>query len=115
MIPASECKHGGLYRISSRNLSFGVFNSHHNGFVGIREKYGNYYLFTEFAWECGPPYGTVIPMEYLEDYHGEPVEYLNATTKEDIEKFLAGNTSHVENTDLFNWLEIKEKQYGERQ
>ena len=46
MIPMSECKHGWLYKIDSRNLILGVYNETQQGFVGIREKFGNEYLFT---------------------------------------------------------------------
>jgi hypothetical protein len=49
---------GGIYRIKSRNLSVGVYDGK-GGFIGIREKFGDTYLFTEYGWEQGPPYGTV--------------------------------------------------------
>lgn len=48
----------GIYRIRSRNLTVGVYDGK-GGFIGIREKFGSLYLFTEYAWEQGPPYGTV--------------------------------------------------------
>ena len=48
----------GIYRIHSRNLDIGVFNGV-DGFIGIREKFGSTYLFTEYLWEQGPPFGTV--------------------------------------------------------
>lgn len=60
-----QCRKGGLYRIHSRNLSFGVFDGE-GGFVGIREKFGSLYLFTEFHWDTGAPFGTVKPVELLE-------------------------------------------------
>ena len=66
MIPMNECKNGGLYKIDSRNLAFGVYNEAQQGFVGIREKFGNEYLFTEFHWDTGEPFGTVCPQELLE-------------------------------------------------
>jgi hypothetical protein len=66
MIPLKDCKHGYTYRINSRNLSVGIFNSENSGFVGIREKFGSHYLFTEFHRETGAPYGTVSPKEELE-------------------------------------------------
>lgn len=65
-IPLQECRHGWTYRIHSRNLSFGVFNQETQGFVGIREKFGNRFLFTEFHWDTGEPFGTVTPLEALE-------------------------------------------------
>jgi hypothetical protein len=65
-IPLDECKNGYLYRISSRNLAFGVFREEVKGFIGIREKFGELFLFTEFHWDTGPPFGTVHPKEELE-------------------------------------------------
>lgn len=50
----------GIYHIACRNLSFGVFDGD-EGMIGIREKFGSTYLFTEYLWEQGPPYGTVRP------------------------------------------------------
>ncbi len=64
-IPLADCKHGHLYRISSRNLSFGVFDSESQGFIGIRGKFHDRFLFTEYHWDTGPPFGTVRPQEEL--------------------------------------------------
>lgn len=64
-IPLSECIDGHLYRIQSRNLAFGVFKKSDNGFVGIREKFDSHFLFTEYHWDQGPPFGTVQPVEDL--------------------------------------------------
>ncbi|MFA5419826.1 MAG: hypothetical protein WC341_15340 [Bacteroidales bacterium] len=117
-IPLSECKHGGLYRIFSRNLSFGVFNQHNSGFIGIREKFGNYYLFTEFHYDTGAPFGTVSPTEYLEDYPGEISERIEVVATEEIMKryigasFKVGDTTYIENEALFKWLEEKQKQHA---
>ena len=57
-IPIKLCVEGRVYRISSRNLSFGVYDGN-EGFIGIREKFSARYLFTEYHWDQGPPYGTV--------------------------------------------------------
>lgn len=64
-IPLEKCEDRYLYRIRSRNLSFGVFNKSCNGFIGIREKFGSRFLFTEFHYDTGRPYGTVAPDEKL--------------------------------------------------
>lgn len=66
MIPKDQCKHGYTYRIHSRNLSCGVYDSKTGGFAGIREKFGSFYLFTEFHRDNGPPYGTVAPIKEIE-------------------------------------------------
>jgi hypothetical protein len=64
-IPLSDCTHRGIYRLGSRNLSLGVFNKPSNGFIGIREKFGDLYLFTEYHWDNGPPFGTACPYEFV--------------------------------------------------
>lgn len=62
-----DCKPRHAYKIASRNLMFGVFNSEDNGFIGIRSKFGNLYLFTEYHYDTGAPFGTVIPLEEIEE------------------------------------------------
>jgi len=66
MIPLKDCRHGWTYRISSRNLAFGVFNSKTLGFVGIREKFGDLFLFEEYHQEA-KAYNTVTPLEAIEE------------------------------------------------
>jgi hypothetical protein len=103
-IPLTECKHGYLYRISSRNLAFGVFNENSQGFVGIREKFGNRYLFTEFHWDTGAPFGTVHPKELLEEC---PITDLASSHTEERD----GTKWAITNQPLFDWLQEKEAQY----
>ena len=66
-IPLSECKDSCLYRIDARNFSLGVFSEASNGFVGIRVKFGRRYLFTEYHWDTGESFGTVKPIEVVEE------------------------------------------------
>lgn len=61
-----ECKHGYTYRISSRNLAFGVYDERKQGFVGIRTKFGDRYLFVEYHYDTAAPFGTVCPRIELE-------------------------------------------------
>ena len=103
-IPLTECKHGYLYRINSRNLRFGVFNENSKGFVGIREKFHNRYLFIEFHWDTGAPFGTVHPKELLEEC---PITDLVEHHFNEGEKYCKTNQP------LFDWLEAKEKQYSD--
>lgn len=61
-LSVAECKPGRLYRFRSRNLWLGVFNGlpgSEAGFIGIREKFGSRYLFTEYHHETGGCFGTV--------------------------------------------------------
>lgn len=89
MILLNECKHGWLYRLSSRNLVSGVYNETVKAFVGIREKFGHEYLDTEYHWDNGPPFGTAKPLEILMTCPYEPVEFFD---------------NFQNNINLFNWL-----------
>jgi hypothetical protein len=62
-IKLSDCKDGYLYKIHARNFSYGVFL--HDGFIGIRNKFGEDYLFMEYHWDFGEPFGTVKPKQEL--------------------------------------------------
>jgi hypothetical protein len=67
-IALEDCKHNFLYKLMSRNLKYGVFNKETNGFTGLRRKFGSVFLFEEYHWDTGAPYGTVHPLEELEDF-----------------------------------------------
>jgi len=54
----SKCIKGRVYKLSCRNLHYGVFDGE-EGFIGIRTKWGEQFLFTEFHWDQGAPHGTV--------------------------------------------------------
>ena len=58
MIPIKDCIKGRVYQIRCRNLRYGVYDGN-SGFIGIREKFGVRYLFTEYHWDIGAPHGTV--------------------------------------------------------
>ena len=64
-INIENCKHGFVYKIKSRNLKYGVFNYENAGFVGIRTKFSSRYLFCEYHYDNGHPFGTVFPLEEL--------------------------------------------------
>jgi hypothetical protein len=59
-ISMHDCVTRGVYQVTSRNLSVAVYDGS-QGFIGIREKFGNRYLFTEYHWDSGAPFGTVRP------------------------------------------------------
>jgi hypothetical protein len=62
-IPIVLCKARVLYKIHSRNLTYGVYDGK-DGFIGIREKFSQKYLFTEYHWDTVKykGYGTVKPL-----------------------------------------------------
>lgn len=97
-IPLSDCKHGWLYEIMSRNLTLGVYRSDKKGFVGIREKFGQEYLFVEYHWDTGAPFGTVKPLRLMERC---PMKWLD-------EFFRGEDGKLLDNGELFKWLKRKE-------
>jgi hypothetical protein len=64
MIPQEEMVERGVYTLKSRNLVVGVWNGA-SGFIGIRLKFRSEYLFTEYHYDQGAPYGTAKPQVLL--------------------------------------------------
>lgn len=56
-----ECQVGSIYRLHSRNLDLGVFDSK-NCFIGIRQKFDSTFLDHELHWDKG---GTAMPLEKI--------------------------------------------------
>lgn len=127
MISIDDCKDRYLYKLSSRNLTFGVYNAEHKGFIGIREKFGATYLFTEYHWDTGKPFGTAKALEEIEELpksiantedlgmtYGDdkrPVTFLDGKgyftdviPPEEVKDFKRGNVKTVVNTALYDWL-----------
>lgn len=86
------CEHGGVYFLHASNLSFGVYITEIQGFVGLRHKLGMNYLFIEYHWDYSVIIGTAQPITLLEhcphelladylqtrdDQHPELFAYLN--------------------------------------
>jgi hypothetical protein len=61
----TELVSGGIYRLQSRNLRYGVWNPTVGGFIGIREKFYHRYLFTEYHYELDEHYGTAHALELV--------------------------------------------------
>jgi hypothetical protein len=96
-VPMNECKARFLYKIYSRNLEYGVYDGK-GGFIGIRIKFGNRYLDTEYHYDTGAPYGTVRPDKEIEEI------------PEDIEvvEFFQYQPTLIKNEKLFDYLKEKE-------
>jgi len=136
MIPIDQCEDRRLYKIDSRNLSYGVYRAATKGFIGIRTKFCDRFLFEEYHWDTGEPHGTVRPEEATEHVLpediklseslgsecttcGKPVEFVQVPDAESI----VGKDSHwkhleatdcdkvrpcrVPNKALFDWIEEK--------
>ncbi len=95
-IPLDQCEHGWLYHIKARNFRLGIYNEVEKEFIGIRTKFGSRYLFGEYHWDTGEPFGTVKPITKLEQ---APFEKLSERDDGD-----AGET-------IFDWLEVKDTEY----
>ena len=55
------------YKIWARNAYVGICVTNDSGFIISRYKVGkNPYLFTEYHWDTGEPFGTVKPLELIE-------------------------------------------------
>ena len=72
LIPIDKCVKGRVYKIRCRNLRFGVFDGE-DGFIGIRTKFSDRYLFTEYHWDQGAPFGTVMATEDIGVIVPEPI------------------------------------------
>lgn len=64
LIPMDKLIKGRVYKIRSRNLSIGVWDGE-GGFIGIRTKFGDRYLFTEYHYDACSTFGTVCDTEDL--------------------------------------------------
>lgn len=64
-LPLDQMRDRGVYRLRARNFSLGAFNAATKGFVGIRFKFDSEYLFEEYHYDTGAPFGTVTPIEFV--------------------------------------------------
>ena len=72
-IPREDIVVGRAYVIHARNGGVGVAVDREGrlGFQLHRVKFERHYLFVEWDWDEGPPFGTAIPLRALDD---EPPE-----------------------------------------
>jgi hypothetical protein len=67
-VPLEAIVIGRAYVIHARNGGVGVAERE-DGRIGYcldREKWGEHFLFTEYDWAEGPPFGTAIPLRALD-------------------------------------------------
>jgi hypothetical protein len=79
MIPIDDCKDGWLYIIRARNSYLGVYKKDEEGFTIRRVKFTSVFLFIEYHWDTGEPYGTAKPLKEL---YQVPPEILNGPEEE---------------------------------
>lgn len=77
------------YKIFARNAYVGVWLKSKNAFLISRYKVGpNPYLFFEYHWDIGEPFGTVKPIELIGKFPFEIKEDNNDSEAEEILKYL---------------------------
>lgn len=96
-IALDECIDRHTYYVRSRNLVLGVFREESGGFIGIREKFGELFLFEEFHRDKGAPFGTVTPI--WDTGHELPAD-IEATCG------WMGDDQWIENGGLSTWLSL---------
>jgi len=96
-VPMAKCLPRRLYKIGCRNLLFGVYDGK-EGFIGIREKFGHEYLFTEYHFDQGAPHGTVYTVIDTGIDIPTGIE-LKETVRNDKER------THSTYQPLFEWLQ----------
>lgn len=103
MIPVEKCKDGWLYLINARNSCLGIFNEKEKGFIIRRIKFNAVFLFIEYHWDTGEPYGTAKALKELyqvpENIRSKPepelLDYLKETKnkyQKDIQRLLKRET-----------------------
>jgi len=89
-IKIDDLKDGFLYFIYARNSYFGIWKAKNKSFIISRFKFNFNYLFEEYHWDTGEPFGTVKPFKMLEqsslsDFNNyieeEILAYLNTAPK----------------------------------
>ena len=75
---------GHPYLVKARNFTYAIWTG--EDFVGVRYKFGSYFIDTEQHWDDGPPHGTVKPLKDLsmseEDAREEYMRFLTAGAQE---------------------------------
>jgi hypothetical protein len=89
-IPMDQCKEGFLYIIDARNSKLGIYDTENMSFTISRYKIGNNFLFEEYHWDTGSPYGTAKPLK----------EIMEVPAMSDEEKLIFLNAK---------WVELKEE------
>ena len=86
-LKVDQCRPGYLYRILARNGHVGIcdaYSKNSHDFTLSRHKFGSNYTFSEEHWDADKLYGTVKPIEEIEQVPKEVflsevmmLEYLN--------------------------------------
>ena len=82
-LPISAMQNGIAYAICARNAYVGVWLPARKGFLISRYKFSaTPYLFVEYHWDTGEPYGTAKPLRAIESCP-LPIVDMDRPTRED--------------------------------
>ena len=82
-------KNGYSYTIYARNAYVGIWDKTEKAFLISRYKVGsNPFLFREYHWDTGEPYGTVKPLKLIEKSPFELTESVEENEKQRIMQYL---------------------------
>jgi hypothetical protein len=65
-IKIEDCKNGYVYLIAARNNRIGICHNDGKSFTISREKFKDIFLFDEYHYDTGAPFGTVHPILEIE-------------------------------------------------
>jgi hypothetical protein len=74
-IKLEELEHNHLYRIHARNGRVGVYDENKGEFQLYRTKFHMVYTFGEIHWDLSKHFGTVKPLEELEECPLDVTDY----------------------------------------
>lgn len=101
-IAVDACEPGRLYRIRARNFQLAVF-APPNVFIGMRHKFGEEYLFGELHYDTDNHYGTVQPVEALDEWAPDGVP---------LAEYLKGDNEYLHNEPLHYWVKEMVEKHG---
>jgi hypothetical protein len=107
-IPLKDCVDKGFYRVAGRNISFGIFVTEWQRFIGIRQKFGHEYLETEEHAEKKQMGATAYPKKLLSMC---PIE--DMTMYRDIEVWVYGKLEkqYQDNKELLDWIKQESEKF----
>ncbi len=86
-LPPEECHVGYVYRVHARNFGIAIcIGGDACGFMGVREKFGREFLFTEYHWDKDSNFGTVKPLEEM--FYGSKAPFMERELTMDNEYLL---------------------------
>lgn len=107
-LPKKELKFNHLYYILGRKSHLGIWIPKKKGFIISRFKFDRNYLFLEYHWDIGIPYGTVKPFIEIEEVPFDNIEIQNLSK----DKFLRMDKSNKKlYKQLLKYLNKKSKEY----